>query len=181
MRAARITLAILAALRFGESATLERLSLEELIVKSTAVVRGRVYSPRAAVYGPVIYTRWTVQVMERWKGPEAQQLEVVVPGGVAMGLRQTFSGAPRLQEGGEYVLFLWTGRNGLTHIVGLSQGVFVVSREMGGGEMAWRAASTAAMVDPKSGRVVSDEAVRLRLADLRARVAAVWRAAPEGR
>ncbi|HXG32147.1 MAG TPA: hypothetical protein VNJ11_02195 [Bryobacteraceae bacterium] len=181
MRAARITLAIVAVLQLGESATLERLSLDELIEKSTAVVRGRVYSPRAYVHGPVIYTRWTVQVMERWKGPEAQQLEVVVPGGVAMGLRQTFSGAPKLQEGGEYVLFLWTGRNGLTHVVGLSQGVFAVSKEEAGGEMAWRAASTAAMVDPKSGRVITDEAVRLRLADLRARVAAISRGAQEGR
>ncbi len=181
MRSARITFAILAALRLGQSATLERLSLDELIEKSTSVVRGRLYSPRAAFHGPVIYTRWTVQVIERWKGPEAQQLEVVMPGGVAMGLRQTFSGAPKLYEGGEYVLFLWTGRNGLTHVVGLSQGVFVVSKEMAGGETAWRAASTAAMVDPKSGSVVADGGVRLRLADLRARVAAVSRGAEQGR
>lgn len=172
MRAPWLSLAVLAGLSAGSAATLERLSLDELVEKSTTVVRGRLHSPRAAFHGPVIYTHWTVEVLERWKGPEASRLDVVVPGGVAGGLRQTFSGAPVVQQGGEYVLFLWTARNGLTHLVGLSQGLFAVAKDTSGAEVASRPAAAAAMLDPKTGRVVSDGSVRLRLADLRARVAA---------
>jgi len=43
----------------------------------------------------VIYTRFQIQVTERFKGPAQSSVEVVVPGGVANNLRQTFSGTPR--------------------------------------------------------------------------------------
>ncbi|MCS6952790.1 MAG: hypothetical protein RMK57_00190 [Bryobacterales bacterium] len=154
------------------AATLERLSLDELIEKSTAVVRGRVHSPRATFHGSLIYTHWTVDVLERWKGPDVSRIDVVVPGGVAGGLRQTFSGAPQMQPGDEYVLFLWTGRSGVTHVLGLSQGLFAVTKEANGAEVASRPASKALMLDPSSGKLVSDGSVRWRLADLRARVVA---------
>jgi hypothetical protein len=151
------------------AATLERLSLEEMAQKSTAVVRGRVTDSYAAVHGSTIYTHYRVQVTDTWKGAGGTTLDVVVPGGVAGGLRQTFSGAPQLVAGHEYLLFLWTSRSGLTHITGYSQGVFSIRRD-DTGDVALRNATTELMLD-SAGKPVRDEAVTLKLRDLRQRVA----------
>ena len=88
-------------------ATLERLTLDDLTAKSTAIVRGKVIS---SFRGPIIYTHYQVQVSEQPKGTSGSSLEVVVPGGTANNLRQIYSGAPELNLGGEFGLFLWTGR-----------------------------------------------------------------------
>lgn len=151
-------------------ATLERLSLEDMIAKSTAIVRGRVAGSYAARRGPIIYTHYRIQVSQRWKGPEAAELDVVVPGGSANGLRQTFSGAPKLAEGSDYVLFLWTGSSGLTHIIGLSQGIFDLKRDSNGALVALRAATTEVLLDRTTGRAVRDVPLSLRLDDLSRRI-----------
>jgi hypothetical protein len=155
-----------------QAATLEYLSTDDMIGRSTAIVRARVLGTSAAQHGPLIYTHFDVQVTERFKGPEAPRMDVVVPGGAVRGLRQTFSGAPGLVEGGEYLLFLWTGPSGLTHVIGLSQGVFTLTRESGGEVTASRRAGSEAMLDARTGRTVADRPVRLRLTELRSRVAA---------
>ena len=152
--------------------TLERLSLDEMAAKSTAIVRGRVVSSRPEFRGPVIYTHFTIQVLERWKGAEAARVEVAVPGGAALGQQQTFAGAPELAPGGEYVLFLWTGKSGMTHLIGLSQGVFSLKSDGKGGMVAARSASSEAMLDTRTGRIVNDVSVRVGLGELRSRVAA---------
>src|SRR5436305_11139949 len=51
-----------------QSATLERLSLDDMIAKSTVIVRGKVTSAYAAASGPIIYPNYTVQVSQRLKG-----------------------------------------------------------------------------------------------------------------
>jgi hypothetical protein len=153
-----------------QAATLEYLSLDEIAGKSTAIVRGRVVSTGTGARGALIYTRYTVQVLERLKGPESSQVDVVVLGGASQGLSQTFSGAPQLGSGVEYVLFLWTGPSGLTQIIGLSQGVFRLQKDDQGELIATRAAASETMLDPKTGRLVNDQAIRLRLTDLRSRV-----------
>ncbi len=158
------------------AATLERLSLDEMIEKSTAIVRGKIVSAGASFHGPVIYTHFSVQVLEHWKGEDIAQVDVVVPGGTAKGLHQTFAGTPQLEPGGEYVLFLWKGKSGLTHVIGLSQGVFTLKSDGKGGMLATRSASTEAMLDRRTGQVVNDETLRLRVGDLRARVSAAARA-----
>jgi hypothetical protein len=152
------------------AATLQKLSLDDMTQKSTAIVRARVLSSYAAQHGAIIYTHYRVQVSEWWKGSGRSELDLVVPGGLAGGLRQTFSGAPRLPLGGEGVFFLWTGPSGLTHIIGLSQGLFLVGRDANGEVVAKRAASTERMIDPVSGRLMADEAVTLPLSELRHRV-----------
>ncbi len=86
-------------------------------------------------------------------------------------MRQSFSGAPKLVPGEEYILFLWTGPSGRTQVIGLSQGVFGLQADGQGGPLVSRAPSTEAMLDPKTGQLVTDEAVRMKLSDLRARVA----------
>ncbi len=154
------------------AATLEKLSLDEMAQKSTAIVRGRVLSSYAEQRGSIIYTHYRVQVTENWKGAAASELDVVAPGGAVRGLRQTFSGAPVLAANSEYVLFLWTGANGLTRVMGLTQGLFTVIQGAKGETLAVRPASTEAMIDLSSGRLVRDEGMTLRIGELRQRVSA---------
>ena len=52
----------------GYGATLERLSLEEMTARSTAIVRARAVSSSASFVGSTIYTQTRFQVLERWKG-----------------------------------------------------------------------------------------------------------------
>jgi hypothetical protein len=150
-------------------ATLEKLSLDDMSRKSTTIVRGRVTSCQGEQQGPAILTRCRVQVTENWKGtlPEAT---FFIPGGQANGLVQNIAGAPKVTEGQEYVLFLWTGRSGKAQLIGLSQGLFDLSVDGKGGEArVRRAASTEVMLD-KTGKPVTDSAVDLSVSELRSRV-----------
>jgi hypothetical protein len=151
-------------------ATLERLTLDDMIGKSTVIVRGKVTAVSAAASGPVIYTHYKVQVSERFKGHAGATLDVSVPGGTANGLRQTFSGAPTLNHGDEFVFFLYTGRDGRTTILGLTQGLFAL--DGGADPVSTRSASRELMLDRRTGRPVKDETVVMRLSELRSRIAA---------
>jgi len=91
--------------------------------------------------------------------------QVAVPGGIAGGLRQMVSGAPVLQPGREYVLFLWTSPRGLTQIMGLSQGLFSVESK----EIAARAAASERIVDAAGYPVQSNE-IRLPVSELKAQI-----------
>jgi len=156
-----------------EAATLERITLDDMIGKSTAIVRGRVIGSNAAAHGSMIYTHLKIQVLERWKGSQLTVEDVVVPGGEVGRARQTFSGTPSLADGSEYVLFLWKGRSGLTHIIGLSQGVFDVRQASSGAKVASKSATSEMMLEPGTGRVVKDEAVEIPLDELARRIVAV--------
>ncbi len=152
------------------SATLERLTLEDMIAKSTAIVRGKAVGSHAAFSGRLIYTHYAIQVSESYKGGGSGTLDVAVPGGVANGFRQTFSGAPELQAGQEYVLFLWTGPSGITQIIGLTQGLFSVAAGSESDPSVTRLASHETMLGP-GGRPVKDQTLAMRLSDLRRRIA----------
>jgi hypothetical protein len=154
------------------AATLQKLSVAEMAQKSTAIVRARVLDSYAAQHGSIIYTHYRLQVSEWWKGSGGEALEVVTPGGAVGASRQVFSGSPQLVMGGEHVLFLWKGPSGLTHIVGLSQGLFKVSRDANGQIVATREASAGPMLDPATGQAVGDKAASYSLGDLRRRVGA---------
>lgn len=153
-----------------QGTTLQRLSLDDLVSKSTAIVRGTVTGSYAAFRGPVIYTHYAVQVNEQLKGLSGSTVDVVVPGGTANNLRQMFSGTPQFQTGDEFVFFLWTGPSGLTQIMGLTQGLFQLSTSAST-VMATRAASAELMLDPGNGRPVKDQTLVLSLSDLKARIA----------
>jgi hypothetical protein len=152
-----------------QSATLERLSLDDMIGKSTAIVRGKVATAVSEAAGPVIYTRYTIQVSERFKGQAGDSVEVSVPGGTVNGLRQSFSGAPTLTPGDEFVFFLFAGRDGRNSIIGLTQGLFAL--DGAADPISTRAASRELMLDRQTGRPVKDETVVMRLSELRGRIA----------
>jgi hypothetical protein len=157
-----------------QGATLERLSLGDMIVKSTAIVRGTVTGSKASASGPMIYTHYAIQVTERYKGGAQDGQDVAVPGGIANHLRQTFPGAPELQAGQEYVLFLWTGPSGLTQIIGLTQGLFTLTTTSSG-TTATRPPAPEMMLDPGTGQQVKDGALVMTLGDLRKRITGALR------
>lgn len=160
-------------LNLAHGATLARLSLDEMISQSTAIVRGRVTGSSAAVSGTIIYTNYSIQVTEQFKGSAQSLITVAVPGGVANNRRQTFPGSPEFKSGDEFVFFLWTGKSGKTQIIGLTQGLFRLSANATGDAVATRAASAELMLDRATGEPVRDQAVIMNLSDLRAHIASV--------
>jgi hypothetical protein len=155
------------------SATLERLSLDDMITRSTAIVRGKVTATWAAYTGSLIYTHYQIQVSEQFKGTAQGSVEVMVPGGAARGVTQSFSGSPVLKLGDEFVFFLWTSKGGITWITGLTQGLFAVAPgDPGTNRMATRAATHELMLDRETSHPVRDTAITMSVGELRARIAA---------
>jgi hypothetical protein len=160
------------------SATLEQLSMSDLIAKSTAIVRAKVVSSYAAMSGPVIYTHYQLQVSERYKGAAQSTVDLAIPGGVAHGVRQVWGGAPQLDNGADCVFFLWTGKSGLTQVMGLSQGLFTVAQDGSTDPTVTHTASHELMLDHNTGRAVHDQTLAMPLSGLKAQIAAAL--APQG-
>ena len=154
--------------------TLEQLGLGQMISGSTAIVRARVGAASGVVRNGNVFTIYPLDVLDQWKLQNGRIAphELAVPGGVAGGIRQPVSGAPQLRAGQEYVLFLWQGKSGLTQLMGLSQGLFLVSAPDGRRENAEAVQAPASdeMLD-RTGRRVQSAAMSIRLSALKARVA----------
>lgn len=147
--------------------TLEKLTLDDMVAKSTAIVRARAVSSTSILRGSMIYTAYRLQVSEVLKGAApGAAAEVYVPGGTYGRLRQSIAGSPRLEPGVEYVLFLWTSPSGLVQVIGLSQGVFEVTKAAGRDPVLVRSPIEADLVD-SSGRTATDGGMRLTLSSLR--------------
>jgi hypothetical protein len=150
--------------------TLQQLSTPEMARKSTAIVRAKVTGSHSEFRGAEIWTFYQLQVLEEWKSAGSTPAEAAVPGGSARGIRQTAAGAPTLSPGQDYVLFLWTGKSGITQIIGLSQGLFTVGQNADGELVARRPAASEPMLD-QSGLPVADQPLEMPLSDLHALVA----------
>jgi hypothetical protein len=148
------------------AATLEKLSIEEMTAKSTAIVRAKAISSTAGYIGSTIYTRTRFQVLERWKGPEAAEVVVSEPGGTVDGVTQKYGGVPRFSSEQEVVLFLWTGPSGRTQVIGLSQGVLQVQKSAAGEEEVVREPSGETMLSPGTWEPVRDDGIRMPLRHL---------------
>jgi hypothetical protein len=173
----RLTLIVAALALVAPAATLEKLTLDDMVAKSADIVRGKVTAASASFRGApgrggMIYTHYIIQVSERFKGSSTgATADVAVPGGTALGFRQTFAGAPSLNVGEEYVFFLWTSRSGLTQIIGLTQGLFTLKVDASGKPLLARSAISEVMLDPATGTPVSDSGMKLTVSELRQRVA----------
>lgn len=150
--------------------TIEKLSLDEMTAKSTAIVRGKVNFSHVAQHGAVYYTHYKVSVSERLKGTTAAQVDVVMPGGRIGKSEQTFSGIPTFAADSEVVLFLWTSKAGMTYVIGLGQGIFNVSKDVAGQTILSRGAIREGMIDAKTGRPVEDAGIRMTLTELHSRI-----------
>jgi len=152
-----------------------------MILRSTTIVRGKVTASWADFTGSVIYTHYQVQVIEQFKGAPRTSVEVMTPGGIAKGVKSTFSGSPALKTGDEFVFFLWTSKTGITWITGLTQGLFALTPEATADRVATRSASRELMLDPDTARPVKDTALSMRLSALRSRIAATLAAQGGGK
>jgi hypothetical protein len=162
----------------ASAATLEQLSLDQLSESATSIVRARITSASASFSGrgtatETVYTHYRFQVTETLKG--SPPAEFVLPGGVAGHYRQSFPGVPQLAVGTEYVLFLWTSsRTGLTHPVGLSQGILNVAVQPDGSTILSRPRIGELMLNA-TGRPVPDQPPSTGLSALRSRILAASR------
>jgi len=157
----------------AQGSTLQRLSLTDMIQKSTMIVRGAVQpGSSAALRGSIIYTHYQLSVTTAFKGTPGQFVDIAVPGGVLNGMAQPVAGAPTLAPGHDYVIFLWTSKSGLTQVIGLSQGLFNVTTNGQGQVMVSREAADEAMLN-SSGQKVSDSNLQMPLAQLAAKIQAV--------
>jgi hypothetical protein len=150
----------LAAILPVQATTLRRASLDDLIQTSTSIVRGRVAGSLTTSQGPLVYTHYTIQVLDRWKGPVAAQVDVQVP---------QAEGAPQFKTGSEYVFFLWTGPSGANHVLGLTQGALDVTKDAAGNTLVVRQ-PTEAMVLNQAGDTSSQDPMQMKLSDFASRV-----------
>ncbi|HXJ42403.1 MAG TPA: hypothetical protein VNH18_24190 [Bryobacteraceae bacterium] len=149
------------------AATLEQLSMDQMSQNATSIVRATVAGSYTSILNSTVYTHYKLRVADTWKGVPAG--EVMLPGGMAGGIRQSFPGVPQLTVGTEYVLFLWKSSTGITHLVGLTQGLFEVSRQTDGSSLATRAKIGEMMLDA-AGHKVADKAVTMAVTDLKSHV-----------
>jgi hypothetical protein len=147
----------------ARTSTLQHLSLKDMALQSTDIVRGHVQRGKPAWHGSLLFTHYLVFVSDRWKGTGGPVVDLAVQGGVLDGLRQTWAGTPNLVDGREYVLFLWRSHSGLNLIIGLSQGLFAVDTH---DEDAVQASTGDAMVDG-AGAGVTATPVRMKLTEMR--------------
>ena len=154
------------------ASTLRQLSLNDLILQSTMIVRGTVQPGAPALRGSMIFTHYTVQVEETYKGSAATQIDIGVPGGTVNGVIQKYAGTPALVPGQDYVLFLWTSKTGLTQVIGLSQGLFSVISIQGSAPTVVRAAATERMLN-SAGQPVLDNDICMLLSDLKTQIQTV--------
>jgi hypothetical protein len=166
-----VLVSALAALVPAQATTVRRASLDDLIQTSTSIIRGRVVGSYAATRGSLIYTHYKVQVLDRWKGPAASQVDIQVPGGSYNGVRHNVAGAPEFAEGSICVFFLWTGPSGANHLLGLSQGVLDVTTDEDGNTLVVRQASEALALSPATGASGEQDTLRMKLSDFATRVA----------
>jgi hypothetical protein len=155
------------------ASTLQRLSLTDMIQKSTMIVRGTIQpGTSVALRGPMIYTHYQLAVTMAFKGTPGSSIDVAVPGGALNGMQQPVAGAPTLTRGQDYVFFLWTSKSGLTQVIGLSQGLFSVTTNAQGQAMVSRSAASATMLD-SSGQPVADSNLQMPLAQLIGKIQSV--------
>lgn len=146
MRRRRWVLAAAAALALlpasGRSTTVERLTPEELVARSAAIVWGDVVSVRAeqAANGKGIFTHVEVAPRETLKGAPAPLESLKLPGGEVGDVAYVVHGVPRFRTGEEVVLLVTDAhpRSGVRVPVGLGQGVHRVSRPAHGPPIAAR-------------------------------------------
>jgi hypothetical protein len=147
-------------------ATLELLSLNDLITKSTTIVQAQVTGSSAAYSGAVIYTHYKVTVVAQWKGAAQSAIDVMVPGGTAKGVRQTYAGVPQLVTGQQYVLFLWKSSQGRIYPIGFTQGVFNLVADASGNLTAAQMPTSETILAPGTGQVVKNQPIGMPLAQL---------------
>jgi len=157
-----------------DATTAAKLDLDALTDHSARIVVGKAGKGDArwdaAKAG--IWTHYTVTVSETLKGDKAATTEVCIRGGVVGNVGQHVAGAGRLEEGNEYLLFLWKDDAGRWRLQGMVQGAFALeSRD--GVVYARNALTGLTIIDPKTLKPTGEAAGQeYKLADAKAKIAA---------
>jgi hypothetical protein len=165
-KSVRVALCLAVCLAPAWGATLELLSLNDLISKSTTIVQAQVTASSASYTGTVIYTHYKINVLAQWKGATQSTIDVMVPGGAVKGTRQTYAGVPRLVTGQQYVLFLWTSSQSRVYPMGFTQGVFNLPADASGNITAAQMPTTETILAPGTGQPVESQPIRMPIAQL---------------
>lgn len=171
-RSMRLVLCLCLCLAPVWSATLEQLSLSDLISRSTLIVQGQVTGSTASYTGSAIYTHYKVTVVQQWKGAAQTTLDVQIPGGAANGFRQIVPGAPQLATGQQYVLFLWTSRTGMISTLGFTEGVFNLLKDASGNVTVSQMPTTETVLSRTTGQPVNSAPLSMPLSQLVSAIAA---------
>ena len=150
--------------------TLQLLSVDTMIAKSSTIVRARPTPVSSFQRGGLIYTSYRLSVSATLKGTSVSTLQVAVPGGDYQGMHQAVAGSPGLQTGSEYVMFIWTAPSGSNYILGLSQGLFEVHTNASGAVVLTRGPAGTKVIDA-AGSAAADNGVTLLLTNLQAKIA----------
>jgi hypothetical protein len=150
--------------------TLQRLSVDNLVDKSTGIVRATAKPVTSFQRSGMIYTVYRLEVSETLKGSPVATIEVAVPGGNYQGLHQAVAGSPVVRPGIEYVVFYWTGPSGTNYIVGLGQGLFEVHTDASGEVVLKRRAMSSEVFGAQGGSEL-DHGLTLKWKEFHARVA----------
>ena len=129
------------------------LDLAELAARANEVVVADVREAVAEpAHGGYIVTRVVVRVVETVAGSSgpADEIDVIVPGGVLDGVGLLVHGAPQLSPGQRYLLFL--ERTGSAYgVVGMAQGAFEVQRTRSGDALVVPPTNLPSLVRPREG------------------------------
>jgi hypothetical protein len=178
-----LILGLLAAAGTLPGSTLRQLTLDDMIRQSTMIVRGTVQPATVQYHGSTIFSHYTIQITETYKSAAsspttspttsqspATSVDFGVPGGSLNGAIQRVAGAPILNVGQDYVLFLWTSKSGLTQVIGLSQGLFSVISTPGAVPTVMRAAAAAEQTLNSTGQPVTTNDINMPLSALKTEI-----------
>jgi hypothetical protein len=110
-----------------QATTVERLTLDGLVKKSSRIVIGKVRNSRTywSSNGKLILTNYTIDVQETIKGPAAPTVELTTIGGTIGDLTLHVAGMPVFARDENAVVFV-ESTGAYSTVVGLGQGKFTV-------------------------------------------------------
>lgn len=113
----------------GQATVVERVTLEELVERSTRIVQGRCVRTWAAWDSAtrLIWTHSELQITDELKGSRTPAVVVSEPGGVLDGVGMAVEGVPHYRPGEEVVVFLYRTPLGQWRTRGLGQGKFTLT------------------------------------------------------
>ena len=149
--------------------TLQRLSVDDMVEKSTGIVRATATPVSSFQRSGMIYTAYRLAVSVTLKGSPVATVEGAVPGGDYQGSHQSVAGSPVLRPGIEYVVFYWTGPSGTNYIVGMCQGLLEVHAGTSGEVVLRRRAMNSEVFGTQSGSE-PEHGLTLKWEDLHAKV-----------
>lgn len=126
----------------AQATTMKKMNEAEMATAASTIVLGHCRSATSQWVGGTLMTSVTVEVSETLKGAAANEITLVIPGGIdasrAVPVAVTFPGAPTVFQNEEVLLFLSDSAaiQGAHEVVGFAQGKFTVVETSTGKKVA---------------------------------------------